>query len=104
MPADEALATLRQLPGVGPFPAGLILIRGAGAPDVFTTGESRLPAAIRKVYHLPEAATEGDYRSIAEGWRPLRAWVSFWLRSASPHTLDSLESGSYQHAFQEESS
>jgi DNA-3-methyladenine glycosylase II len=99
VPADEALATLRQLPGVGPFSAGLILIRGAGAPDVFTTSESRLLAAIRKVYHLPEAATEGDYRSIAQGWRPLRSWVSFWLRSASPHTLDSLESGSYQHAF-----
>jgi DNA-3-methyladenine glycosylase II len=102
VPPDEALATLRQLPGVGPFSAELILVRGAGAPDVFTS-ESRLLAAIRKVYHLPEASAEGDYRSIAQGWRPLRSWVSFWLRASSPHTRDILESGSYQHAIQEES-
>jgi DNA-3-methyladenine glycosylase II len=92
VPADDALATLRELPGVGPFSSALILIRGAGAPDVFTTSESRLSAAIRKVYHLPENAAEDDYRSIAEGWRPLRSWVSFWLRAASPQTLDQLES------------
>lgn len=84
-----------------PFAAGTA--RRRGAADVFTTSESRLLAVIRKVCHLPEAAVEGDYRSIAQGWRPLRSWVSFWLRAASPHTLDSLESGSYQHAFQEES-
>ena len=96
LPADEALAALRRLPGVGPFSAALILIRGAGAPDVLTTSEPRLLATVRRVHHLPETATEDDYRALAETWRPLRSWVSFWLRSASAHTLDELESAAHR--------
>lgn len=81
--AEEALDTLRALPGIGPFSAALILIRGAGAPDVLTTSEPRLLAAIRAAYDLPDTAGEDDYRAIAEGWRPVRSWVSFWLRASS---------------------
>lgn len=88
IPAEDALATLRMLPGIGPFSAALILIRGAGAPDVFTTDEPRLLAAMRTFYQLPDTATEYDYRTIAEGWRPLRSWVSFWLRSISLSSPD----------------
>jgi DNA-3-methyladenine glycosylase II len=93
VPADDALATLRELPGIGPFSAALILIRGAGAPDVFTTSEPRLAAATRKVYDLPEDATEDRYRAVTDGWRPLRSWVSFLLRAASEDTLDQVRSG-----------
>lgn len=82
LPSDDALDTLRRLPGIGPFSAGLILIRGAGAPDVFTTSEPRVLAAIRAAYGLPETATERDYGAIASNWRPLRSWVMFWLRAA----------------------
>jgi DNA-3-methyladenine glycosylase II len=82
VPTDEALAALRELPGVGPFSAGLILIRGAGAPDVFTTSEPRLLGAVRAAYGLPDGAPEDSYRAVAEHWRPLRSWVSFWLRAA----------------------
>jgi 3-methyladenine DNA glycosylase/8-oxoguanine DNA glycosylase len=42
MPADEALRALAKLPGIGPFSAQLILLRGAGHPDVFPTAEPRL--------------------------------------------------------------
>jgi DNA-3-methyladenine glycosylase II len=83
MPSDDALATLRTLPGVGPFSAGLILIRGAGSPDVFTTGEPRLLAAVRTAYQLSESAADDEYHAIAEHWRPLRSWVSFWFRSSA---------------------
>ena len=90
MPTEDALATLRMLPGIGPFSAALILIRGAGAPDVFTTDEPRLLAAMRTLYQLPDSATEHDYRTIAESWRPLRSWVSFWVRSVSLSPADDL--------------
>jgi DNA-3-methyladenine glycosylase II len=93
VPPDEALETLRQLPGVGPFSAALILIRGAGAPDVFATSEPRLAAAVRKAYDLPEDATEDDYRAVTDGWRPLRSWVSFYLRTASEGLLDEVSGG-----------
>ncbi|GAA2593661.1 hypothetical protein SMC26_44305 [Actinomadura fulvescens] len=86
-PPGEALALLRRLPGVGPFSAGLILVRGAGTPDVFPDAEPRLLAAVRGLYGLPESAEAADYARIADHWRPLRSWVSFLVRSVpgQPH-------------------
>ncbi|WP_067500874.1 DNA-3-methyladenine glycosylase [Actinoplanes sp. TFC3] len=81
VPPSQAVATLRELPGVGPFSAALILVRGAGAPDVFTMDEPRTLAAVREAYELPSTVGEVEYRRISEGWRPLRSWVTFWLRA-----------------------
>lgn len=82
---DAALAQLRALPGIGPFSASLILIRGAGAPDAFTAAEPRLLAAIAAAYDLPEKTPVAEYQNLAENWRPLRSWIAFLLRSAAPH-------------------
>lgn len=79
----EALAELRALPGVGPFSAGLILIRGAGAPDAFPGDEPRLFALLREAYGLPEDAPRAAYRELAEAWRPYRAWASFLFRASA---------------------
>ncbi|MEO3806434.1 hypothetical protein [Nonomuraea sp. B1E8] len=86
-PAD-ALAELRALPGVGPFSAGLILIRGAGAPDAFPGDEPRLFAILREAYGLPEDAPPAAYRRLAEAWRPYRSWASFLFRASSYGVAD----------------
>ncbi|MGW2156060.1 DNA-3-methyladenine glycosylase family protein [Nonomuraea sp. NPDC001699] len=78
---EDALAELRALPGVGPFSAGLILIRGAGAPDAFPGDEPRLFGILREAYGLPEDAPASAYRKIAESWRPYRSWASFLFRA-----------------------
>jgi DNA-3-methyladenine glycosylase II len=83
VPPEEALAELRSLPGVGPFTAGLILIRGAGAPDAFPGDEPRLFAILREVYGLPEDAPAAAYRKLADHWRPYRSWASFLFRAAT---------------------
>ncbi|NUR85942.1 MAG: DNA-3-methyladenine glycosylase 2 family protein, partial [Nonomuraea sp.] len=80
-PAD-ALAELRALPGVGPFSAGLILIRGAGAPDAFPGDEPRLFGILRERYGLPEDTPVATYRKLAEAWKPFRSWASFHFRAA----------------------
>ncbi|GAA0914969.1 hypothetical protein [Nonomuraea longicatena] len=80
---EDALAELRALPGVGPFTAGLILIRGAGAPDAFPGDEPRLFRMLREAYGLAEDAPPGAYRRLAEGWRPYRSWASFLFRAAA---------------------
>ncbi len=80
---EEALAELRALPGVGPFSAGLILIRGAGAPDAFPGDEPRLFAILRQAYGLPEDAPPAAYRKLAEAWRPYRSWASFLFRAST---------------------
>ncbi|MGW0803505.1 DNA-3-methyladenine glycosylase family protein [Nonomuraea sp. NPDC002799] len=80
---EEALAELRALPGVGPFSAGLILIRGAGAPDAFPGDEPRLFGILREAYGLPEDAPPTAYRKLAEVWRPYRSWASFLFRAST---------------------
>lgn len=79
MPADEALKQLQVLPGVGRFSAELILIRGAGHPDVFPRAETRLHEIMREAYHLPDAGVE-ELTDIAETWAPFRSWASFLFR------------------------
>ncbi|MFC4009164.1 DNA-3-methyladenine glycosylase family protein [Nonomuraea purpurea] len=83
LPPEQALAELRALPGVGPFSAGLILIRGAGAPDAFPGDEPRLFAILREAYGLPEDAPPSAYRKLAETWRPYRSWASFLFRAST---------------------
>lgn len=80
---QEALAELRALPGVGPFSAGLILIRGAGAPDAFPGAEPRLFALLREAYGLPEDTPPAAYRKLADAWRPYRSWASFLFRAST---------------------
>ena len=77
MEPDEAIEDLQDLPGIGPFSAELILIRGVGAPDALPHHEPRLLRAARDVYGLPDDA---DVAPVAEAWRPYRSWVSLLLR------------------------
>ncbi len=75
----DGLEHLRRLPGIGPFSAELILIRGAGDPDVLPDHDSRLDEAIRRAYDTDDDAAA--IRSITESWRPYRAWVALLLRA-----------------------
>ena len=79
-PVDEALAHLRTLPGIGPFSAELILLRGAGHPDVFPDHEKRLHRAMAAVYHLGADPDLATLRATAGHWRPYRTWVGLLLR------------------------
>ena len=72
------LAHLEQLPGIGPFSAELILIRGVGHPDVLPDHDTRLDQAICSAYNTTDDAA---IRSITESWRPYRAWVALLLRA-----------------------
>lgn len=81
-PAEAASVELQTIDGIGPFSAELILVRGAGAPDVFPTNEKRLHTAMRRRYDKPDA-TAKDLEAIAEQWAPYRSWVSFQLRAAA---------------------
>jgi DNA-3-methyladenine glycosylase II len=78
---DDALLQLRSIPGIGPFSAELILVRGTGHPDVFPTAERRLHGIMRTVYERPDA-TPAELARIAEEWKPHRSWVSFLFRSS----------------------
>jgi 3-methyladenine DNA glycosylase/8-oxoguanine DNA glycosylase len=77
----DGLATLQRLPGIGPFSAELILIRGVGLPDALPNHDTRLEDAIRRAYDLADDADSAAIGSITDGWRPYRAWVALLIRA-----------------------
>ena len=80
----DALAELEEIRGIGPFYAGLILLRSAGVTDVLPPGiEPRLRKAIGAAYGLDGPATDEDFARISEGWRPYRTWIAVLMRSAA---------------------
>jgi DNA-3-methyladenine glycosylase II len=80
---EEAMARLREIPGIGPFSASLIVIRASGVCDVSAEQEPRLAAIVGRLYGLPGPATAAEMRRIGEAWRPFRTWVGVLLRAAS---------------------
>ena len=75
MPADEAMAQVQQVKGLGPFAAELVVIRGANSPDVAPRQERRLEAEVTERYGPDIALSD-----IADTWRPYRTWASVHLR------------------------
>jgi DNA-3-methyladenine glycosylase II len=86
MPAEEAVADLQELPGVGPFTAQAIVLRGAGAPDLFAPDEPRMAKAAALAYDLPSEPSRQELAQLADGWLPFRSWVQMLLRMALAET------------------
>ena len=78
---EEALAGLKELPGIGDFSAELVLVRGVGVPDLLPTHEPRLGRAVAMAYGLEESPTAEELFEISKGWRPYRSWVALHLRT-----------------------
>ena len=81
LPAEEALAQLKELPGVGGFSAELVLLRGAGAPDEVPRHEPRLARAVARAYDRPAPPSADELARISGSWRPYRTWTTLLLRT-----------------------
>jgi DNA-3-methyladenine glycosylase II len=81
LPAEQALAQLRQLPGIGAFSAELVLLRGAAVPDEVPRHESRLARAIALAYDLQQPPSASELERISGNWRPYRTWATLLLRT-----------------------
>ena len=80
---DDALARIRTIPGLGPFFAQGVLMRGAGLVDAVTDDEVTRQA-VQRAYELASPPSHADVLDIAERWRPYRMWalvlLHVWLR------------------------
>ncbi|MEU4235747.1 hypothetical protein [Actinoplanes sp. NPDC026619] len=74
--AAEAIAEVRQVKGLGPFAAELVVLRGANHPDALPQHEPRLAAAIADRY-----GSDANRNELAEAWRPYRTWAAVHLRA-----------------------
>ena len=73
---------LMALPGIGPWTAHLVLLRGLGDPDAFPATD----LGIRKA--AAQAGLPGDPRGLsaaAEAWRPWRSYATALLWAATDH-------------------
>ena len=57
MSTSDALRTLAELPGIGPWSASLVLLRGLGRIDVFPPGDVGAARGLSKLMHLPAGAS-----------------------------------------------
>ncbi|MEZ5871245.1 MAG: DNA-3-methyladenine glycosylase [Nitratireductor sp.] len=70
--ADEALATMTRVKGIGPWTGEIYLLFCAGHPDIFPAGDLALQEAVRVSHGLDERPGDKELRRIAEQWSPWR--------------------------------
>jgi DNA-3-methyladenine glycosylase II len=74
MGTDDALQALRELPGIGPWSAALLLLRGLGRIDVFPPGDV---GAARRLGTLMRLRSEASLRRVIERFGEQRGYLYF---------------------------
>lgn len=78
LPADQAIAVLTQVRGVGRWTAECVLME-AGHLDIFPAGDLGVRSAIQRFYGLETRPSEAEVRHLGELWSPYRALACFYL-------------------------
>lgn len=81
----EAVSTLSELPGFGPWTTQVIAMRALGDPDAFPVADLGVRRAAES---LGMPASPGALTARAERWRPWRAYAVQYLWSATPHPIN----------------
>jgi DNA-3-methyladenine glycosylase II len=79
---DEALAELRDLPGIGEWTASAVLTRGCGVADALPLGDRISREAVRHFHQLGDLPDDEAWAAIAEPWRPYRMWATVLVHMA----------------------
>lgn len=73
MDTDEAIASLTQLKGIGPWTAEVYLMFCAGHPDIFPSGDVALRVAAGHLFFDGKRPDEKALRALATRWQPHRS-------------------------------
>ncbi|AZO50802.1 MAG: DNA-3-methyladenine glycosylase 2 family protein [Mesorhizobium sp.] len=78
--ADEAIAAMTAVPGIGPWTAQCYLLFAAGHPDVFPARDVALQSAVGHALGIDPRPPEKTLIRLAESWSPWRGVASrlFW--------------------------
>ena len=93
LPVDEATARLRELPGIGPFFAELVVVRALGHTDVLPASEPQLLALAGELAGARHPLSPTELAELAQGWNPWRTWACVAVRAAGRLVLDSGAAG-----------
>lgn len=70
---------LLDVTGIGPWTASYVALRSYGEADAFPLADVGLEVAATAEYRAPERLRGPALAALAEGWRPYRGWVTFYL-------------------------
>lgn len=76
MSAEELIALLTQIKGIGRWTVEMFLIFTMGHKDVFSSGDFALKKAIMRHYKLAEKTTPKEFETFAAQWSPHRSLAS----------------------------
>ena len=78
--ADDAMARLTALHGVGPWTAEIYLMFSAGHPDIFPAHDVALQSAVGHALGIDPRPPAKELYRLAESWTPWRAVAArlFW--------------------------
>ena len=82
LPVDAALAELQALPGIGPWTASAVLLRGCGVADELPIADTISRTAVKWAYGLDDLPDDETWERIADSWRPFRMWATVLLHMA----------------------
>jgi len=80
LPAEEAIAALTKLKGIGPWTAEIYLMFSAHHPDIFPAGDVALQRAVQWAFEMNDKPPVKDLISLAKAWSPHRSTAAllFW--------------------------
>lgn len=77
MDADALIASLQDLPGIGPWTAHYVAMRGYGLPDAWPESDAGLLRAWEMIQNRRPGVAE--LKKIAAEWRPWRSYAAMLL-------------------------
>jgi len=79
LPAEQAIAAMTRLKGVGPWTAEIYLMFSAAHPDVFPAGDVALQRAAQWAFGLDGKPPVKDLIGMARQWSPHRSTAALLL-------------------------
>lgn len=79
IPAEEAMAALTAIKGIGPWTAEIYLLFCLGHADVLPAGDLALRNSARAALGLAETPSVKELEAIAQGWSPWRGVAAILL-------------------------
>jgi DNA-3-methyladenine glycosylase II len=79
LPTADLLATLDELPGVGPWTAAVIALRGFGRLDAFPPGDAGIRRYLGQVFGRVEPLSDNEERGLVERLGPARGLLYFYV-------------------------
>ena len=71
--AEDAIAALCAIKGIGPWTAEVYLLFGVGHPDIFPAADLALQEAARLAFALGGRPAPRDLRAMSDAWSPWRS-------------------------------